>query len=242
MNTALKFSSTAHPQTDGQTEVVNRTLGNLIRCLSGEKPRQWDLALAQAEFAYNSSKNRSTGYAPFQIVYAKIPNHTLDLVSLPSLPNSHVTADEMIDSLANLHKTVKLHLEAANAKYKADADKHRRFKSYTEGDMVMVYLSKDRFPRGTYNKTKLKKIGPLKILKKISDNAYVVDLPEDMNISPTFNVKDIFPYYPEKGDSLPQPNSRTSSFQEWGPDVEHIAQASQEKPAGQLNFDPINSG
>ena len=49
--------------------------------------------------------------------------------------------------------------------------------------------------------------------------------------------------YPEKRDSLPQPNSRTSSFQEWGPDVEHIAQASQEEePAGQLNFDPVNSG
>jgi hypothetical protein len=52
------FSSAYHPQTDGQTEVVNRSLGDLLRSLVTEHHSSWDSILPQAEFAYNDSVNQ----------------------------------------------------------------------------------------------------------------------------------------------------------------------------------------
>ena len=84
-DTSMNYNSINHPRTDGQTEVVNCTLGNLIWCISGEKPKQWDLALSQAEFSYNSSVSRSIGKSPFSIVDYLPLKHALDLVPLLKL-------------------------------------------------------------------------------------------------------------------------------------------------------------
>nr|GEZ15205.1 Gag-Pol polyprotein, putative [Tanacetum cinerariifolium] len=73
MGTQLHFGSSHHPQTDGQTEVVNRSLGNLLRSLVGGNPRRWDLVLPQAEFAYNRSKSYTTGKIPFIVVTGANP-------------------------------------------------------------------------------------------------------------------------------------------------------------------------
>jgi hypothetical protein len=61
MGTKLKFSRSYNPQTNGQMEVVNRSLGNLLHSLVGENMRSWDVILPIAEFAYNSSITRLTG-------------------------------------------------------------------------------------------------------------------------------------------------------------------------------------
>ena len=159
-NTVLKFSTTCHPQTDGQTEVVNRTLGNLIRCLSGDKPKLWDLTLSQAEFAYNSMVNRSTKQSPFSIVYLFPPKLPLDLLQLPRRPGKSIAAENMAEHVMQVHSNVKTTLSETYDKYQKNANKKRRKKVYNEGDMVLVYLRKERFPTGTYNKLKPKKYGP----------------------------------------------------------------------------------
>jgi hypothetical protein len=82
LGTYFSFSSTYHPRIDGQTKVVKRSLGNLLRSLVTEHHNQWDQILPQAEFAYNDSPNRSTGKIPFQILYGMQPRGVSELRDL----------------------------------------------------------------------------------------------------------------------------------------------------------------
>ncbi|XP_023639598.1 uncharacterized protein LOC111830943 [Capsella rubella] len=85
-------------------------------------------------------------------------------------------------------------LQVASAKYKADADRHRRHVTFSSGDLVWAVLTKDRFSPGTYNKLKARKIGLLKVLERINANACRVQLPTDVCCSDVFNVKHLVPF------------------------------------------------
>lgn len=71
--TKLLLSSPFHPQTDGQSEVTNRTITMYLRCLAGDRPCSWLQWLPWAEYCYNTSYQTAFGSTPFQVVYGRTP-------------------------------------------------------------------------------------------------------------------------------------------------------------------------
>ncbi|WVZ70964.1 hypothetical protein U9M48_019593 [Paspalum notatum var. saurae] len=69
----LNMSSAYHPQSDGQSEATNGVISMYLRCLTGDRPRQWLQWLAWAEYCYNSSFQTSLGTTPFRVVYGQDP-------------------------------------------------------------------------------------------------------------------------------------------------------------------------
>ncbi|GJS65037.1 putative nucleotidyltransferase, ribonuclease H [Tanacetum coccineum] len=212
VNTQLNFSSAYHPQ----TEVVNRSLGNLLRCLVGDHVKAWDQKLCQAEFAHNHAVNRSTGFSPFQVVYSAQPRGPLDLMSLPVSGSVPKKVHDFIDGLREVHKAVRDNLVRANFKYKQNADQKRRHVDFEASDFVWAVLTKDRFPVREYNKLSAKKIGPLKIVEKINSNAYRLKLPSHIRCSDVFNVKHLLPYHGDSSDNDLVVNSKANFVYPWG--------------------------
>lgn len=173
---------------------MNRSLGNLLRSLTAEHPKQWDQVLPQVEYAYNDSPNRSTGQSPFHIVYGMHPRGISELRNLGKEEMRSAEGEDFASRMQSIHEQVKQQLQDSNIKYKARADMKRREVNFEVGDLVLAHLRKERFPKGEYNKLKSKKIGPCKILRKFSANAYEIELPPGVGISPIFNVADLYKY------------------------------------------------
>ena len=194
LGTNLNFSSAYHPQSDGQTEVTNRSLGNLLRCLAQQYGGSWDNILPQAEYAYNDSVNRSTGLTPFQIVYGENPRGVLELRDVSQMERRSAQAQDFAQVMKEVQQQVKDRLSKSADKYREHANKKRRDLQFKVGDLVMVHLKKERMPKGQHTKLMAKKIGPFKILQKCGNNAYKIELPPDVGLSPIFNVSDLFAF------------------------------------------------
>jgi hypothetical protein len=65
------MSTAYYPETDGQTEVLNRSLEQYLRAFVHHKPSLWLTFLPLAERSYNTTKHSATGYSPFHVVYGK---------------------------------------------------------------------------------------------------------------------------------------------------------------------------
>ncbi|KAK1412797.1 hypothetical protein QVD17_34310 [Tagetes erecta] len=122
-HTTLKMSTSYHPQTDGQTEVVNRCLEAYLRCFSHEQPNKWSSFLPWAEYSYNTGFHTSSRTTPFNVVYGRDPPplhpYVIGDTKNAELETQLITRDDMLQILRD-------NLKKAQDRMKAQADLKRR--------------------------------------------------------------------------------------------------------------------
>jgi hypothetical protein len=216
LGTKLLFSTTCHPQTDGQTRVVNRTLTQLLRAVIQKNLKNWEDCLSFIEFAYNRSVHSTTKFSPFEIVYGFNPLTPMDLIPLPIDERVSLDGNSRAQVVKTLHESVRQQIEKRNRVYATKANKGHKHVVFQPGDWVWVYMRKERFPAHRKSKLQPQGDGPFQILEMINDNAYKVDLPGEFGVSATFNVSDLTLFnvgddsmsnpFEEIGDDADQPN------------------------------------
>jgi len=144
----LSFSTSCNPQTDGQTEVVNRSLSTLLRVVLKGNHKSWDEYLPHIEFAYNGVVHSTTKLSPFEVVYSINPLTPLNLLPLPfSFDFVHKEGVSKSQFIKDFHEKVKSQIQAQMEKIAHSKNKGKRVRSFNEGDLVWLHLRKERFPQ-----------------------------------------------------------------------------------------------
>ncbi len=192
-------STAFHPQTNGQTEVTNRILEQMLRHFVSSTQDDWDEYLACAEFAYNSSKHSSTGEIPFELNYGYLPRTPFHAFNLDKplpvqvdkakpTPAARRFAQKQADAL----KRARQCLAEAKNKYKQQADKHRKAVEFKVGDQVLLATRNIKLKTVSgpgSQKLMPRFIGPYTVAELRGNTACKLDLPPELKaLHPTFHV------------------------------------------------------
>ena len=179
-----KMSTAYHPQTDGQTERLNQTLEQYLRCYINYEQNDWVKHLPMAQFAYNSSDNEAMKMSPFYANYGYNPTAHGERRDT----TTSQAASQEVEKLRELQGNLQRDLILIQHRMKKYYDKNRmKGPSFEEGDKVYLLRRNIKTKRPS-EKLDFKKLGPFKIEQKISDLNFKLSLPRGMKIHPIFHV------------------------------------------------------
>ena len=187
IGTHLRMGTSYHPQTSGMVERMNQTCEQVLRCLFDElNENDWEKLLPMAQFVINASPSVTTGYSPFFLNYGFHPVTPLEMMRDREECIVESTED-FLTRMDTAFQAAKRQLEKAQLQMKQQADKRRKKISFEVDELVLlstIHLKMKNMPA----KFQKRFVGPFKILAKVGQNAYTLDLPASWKIHPTFHV------------------------------------------------------
>ncbi|GMF23064.1 unnamed protein product [Phytophthora fragariaefolia] len=209
LGTRLDMSTADHPQTDGQTERVNRVLGDTFCGVCAAEPTKWSTLLPQVEFALNNAVHSSTGFTPFYMNGLRHPRTPLTLPPAsnlgrgpkgPQRPKTSVKRNllSFIETGEAVRRRFRDAMAAAQDRQKENSDRHGRANTqvFQMGDQVLLNAKKLPIAAvSAVGSTKLRPrfIGPFTVIG-VHGHAYSLELPSAVATHPTFYVGK--PYHP----------------------------------------------
>ena len=203
LGTKLKFSTSFHPQTDGQSERVIQILEDMLRACIMEFEGSWDKHLALIEFAYNNSYQSSIGMPPYEALYGRKCRTPL---CWSEVGERKLVGPEIVQQTEDKVKIIKDRLKISSDRQKSYADLKRRDIEYQVGDKVFLKVSpwKKIMRFGQKGKLSPRFIGPYEILERVGPVAYKLALPPELDkIHNVFHVSMLRRYRSDPSHVLP---------------------------------------
>jgi hypothetical protein len=203
-----KMSTSFHPQTDGQTERMNRTLEEMLRHVINPSMSNWEKMLPKVQFAYNDSVHASTGKTPFMAALGHTPITPLTPVDDGSI--SHPVVHDLLSELRTIVHEVRSCLQKAQQRQATYADQFRREKVFSVGERVLLstanlHIKGPKVAALGSKKLLPKFIGPFKVKECVGNVAYKLDLPDTLKIHPVFHVSLLHKYHDSTRHGDPPP-------------------------------------
>ncbi|UYV63435.1 hypothetical protein LAZ67_2004061 [Cordylochernes scorpioides] len=186
-----------HPQTNGLTERLNKTLTDMLSMYVDVEQKNWDEVLPFVTFAYNTAKQETTGFSPFFLVHGREAETTLDSL-LPYHDNDDVGdyVQHLITTAEEARHLAQLHLYRGQEKDRKYYDRKHRPVDYNVGDLVWLFIPVRQV--GLSEKLIKKYFGPYRITRKLSPVNYEIeaisDSPKRRKTRDTVHVLRMKPY------------------------------------------------
>nr|GEZ50529.1 putative reverse transcriptase domain, ribonuclease H-like domain, aspartic peptidase domain protein [Tanacetum cinerariifolium] len=180
LSTNLDISTTYHPQTDEQSVRTIQTLEDMLRAFAIDFENGWVNHLPLVEFSYNNSYHASIKAAPFEAIYGR--KYRLP-VCWTKVGEAQILDPELIQQTTEKIVQIKQRMQVARDRQKSYADLKRKPMEFQVGDKVMLKVSpwKGVVRFGKKGKLNPRYVGPFKVLERVGDVAYKLDLPEELS-------------------------------------------------------------